>query len=98
MLLDLLDQIGMIQIIGVDINRTPMTAVVVLDGDDAQAIFSGKVLFPKVRGRRFTQHASLTGFLAICRTVILHVKRAVGSIIARKQLKKPFGKVHSSAS
>ena len=88
----------MIQIVCVDINRAPVAAIVVLNRNDAQATFSGKVLLPKVRGRRFTQHASLTCFLPVCCTVILHVESAVRSVVAREQLKKPFGKVHSTAS
>lgn len=84
----------MIEVINVDVDSTPMTGVVVFDGDDTKALRSGDVVRPMLYGRGFLENASNTLFFTVSFSVGLYVECSVGSIVSPEQVEEPLCDVH----
>ena len=72
----------MIEVVHVDVDCAPVTAVVLLDWDDAETILAPQMTIPMSRGWGFAEDASLTLLLAVALSVVLYVERAVRNVAA----------------
>ena len=68
----------MVEIVLIDVDGSPLDAVVLVDGDDADGIaVAGEVAFPEFRGPWFANDVGLAGVLTV-RLLPVNAVSAVG--------------------